>query len=40
MMWMDFGGRQLPDDEDRDGPKNIGLLAIQPHDAVASQIIL
>ena len=38
-MWMDFGGRQLPDDEDGDGPQNTGLLAIQPNDAVANQRI-
>lgn len=26
---------QFPDDKDRDSPQNVGLLAMQPHDAVA-----
>jgi hypothetical protein len=26
----------LPDDTDRDGPRNVGLLAIQPPDMAAS----
>jgi hypothetical protein len=38
-MWMDFVGRLLPDNEDRDGPENIGLFAIQLHDEVTSQRI-
>ena len=31
-----FGGSELPDDEDIDGPRNFGLVAIQPPDAAAS----
>jgi hypothetical protein len=27
---------KLPDDEDRDGPPNVGFLTIQPPDAAAS----
>ena len=29
-------GNQLPDDEDRDGLRNVGLLAIQTNDVAAS----
>ena len=36
MKWMDFRGSQFPDDEDRDGPWNVGLLTTQPPDAAAS----
>jgi hypothetical protein len=36
MTRTDFGGRQFPDDEDRDGPRNVGLLATQTPDADAS----
>jgi hypothetical protein len=36
MTRTNFGGSELPDDEDRDGPRNFGLLAIQPPDAAAS----
>jgi hypothetical protein len=32
----DFRANQFPDDEDRDGPHNVGLLAIQPPDTAAS----
>jgi len=32
----DFGGSQFHDDEDRNGPQNIGLLAIQSPDVAAS----
>ena len=32
----DFGGDQLPDDKDRDGPWNGGLFIIQPPDSAAS----
>jgi hypothetical protein len=35
MTWTDFRGSQFPDD-DRDGHRNIDLLAIQPHDVAAS----
>lgn len=35
MTQTDFGGSQFPD-EDRNGPQNIGLLAIQPPDVAAS----
>ena len=31
-----FGGSELPDDEDRGGPRNFDLLAIQPPNAAAS----
>jgi len=31
---------QLTDDEDRDGPRNAGLLAIRPPDAAASSRLL
>lgn len=33
---IDFGGSQLHEDEDRNGPQNIGLLVIQPPDVAAS----
>ena len=36
MTQTDFGGSQFPDDEDRNGPQNVGLLAIQPSDVAAS----
>jgi hypothetical protein len=36
MTQTDFGGSQFPGDEDRNGPQNIGLLAIQPPDMAAS----
>lgn len=36
MAQTDVRGSQFPDDEDKDGPRNIGLLAIQPPDATAS----
>jgi hypothetical protein len=36
MSQNDFGGSQFPDDVDRDGPGNAGLLAIQPTDPAAS----
>jgi hypothetical protein len=32
----DFGGNQIPDERDKDGPGNVGLLTIQPTDAAAS----
>jgi len=36
-VWnQEFRGSQFPDDEDRDSPRNFGLLAIQPLDAAAS----
>lgn len=34
MMRKVFGNSRFPDDEDRDGPQNAGLLAIQPPDGV------
>jgi hypothetical protein len=36
MTQTDFGGSQFPDDEDRNGPQNLGLLAIQPSDVASS----
>jgi len=36
MTQIDFGGSQFPDDEDRNGPQNVGLLAIQRRDVAAS----
>jgi hypothetical protein len=36
----DFGRSQFPDDEDRNGPQNVGLLAIQPPDVAVSPRIL
>jgi hypothetical protein len=36
-VWnQELRGSQFPEDEDRDSPRNFGLLAIQPHDAAAS----
>lgn len=35
-----FGGSELPDDENSDGPRNFGLFTIQPPDAAASPRIL
>jgi hypothetical protein len=31
----DFGGGHSPDDDDKDGPRNVGLLVTEPTDAVA-----
>jgi hypothetical protein len=36
MTRTDFGSSRFPDDEDRDGPQNAGLLAVQPPDGAAS----
>jgi hypothetical protein len=36
MTQTDVGGSQFPDDEGRDGPRNIGLLTIKQSDAAAS----
>ena len=35
-MKTDVGGRQFPDDEDRDCPPSVRLLAVEPTDAAAS----
>jgi len=36
MTRTNFRGSELPDDENSDGPRNFGLLTIQPPDAAAS----
>jgi len=36
MTRTNFGSSRFPDDEDRDGPQNAGLLAVQPLDGAAS----
>ena len=36
MTRTDFGSSRFPDDEDGDGPRNSGLLAVQPLDGAAS----
>lgn len=33
-------GSRFPDDEDRDGPRNVGLFAIEPPDAVDNPKII
>ena len=33
---MDFGGGHFPEDDDKDGPRNVGSFATEPTDAVAS----
>ena len=35
MTLADFGGSRFPVDENRDGPQNAGLLAVQPLDGAA-----
>jgi hypothetical protein len=32
----DFGGGHFLDDDDKDGPRNVGLFATEPTDAIAS----
>lgn len=39
MMLTDFKGSQCSDDEEKDGLRNTGLLAIQPLDVAASEQI-
>lgn len=36
MQRTDFGRSQFTDDEDRDGPRNVAILAIQPPDAAVN----
>jgi hypothetical protein len=36
LVYLSFNHLMLHDDEDRNGPQNVGLLAIQPPDAAAS----
>jgi hypothetical protein len=35
-MPTDFGGGHFPDDDDKDDPRNVGLFATEPTDAIAS----
>ena len=49
-LWSNGSGRYIimrtvlrdsrfPDDVDRDGPRNVGLLAFHPPDAAATQVV-